>query len=105
PENENARVATVCAAKVGKPPEPKQFYADLVTRGTLARKTFTSPHGLNVISKMNNSHIRAQAIVSFGGIGSASALAKFYCMLASGRTFHRDNFFALQTNRWIWNTL
>src|SRR5262245_27164301 len=75
PESENARVATVYAAKSGKPPEPKQFYADLVTPGTLARKTFTSPHGLNVISKMNNSHIRAQPIVSFGGIGSASTLA------------------------------
>ena len=60
------------------------FYRDLVTPGTLARKTFTSPYGLNVISKMNDPKIRAQPIVSFGGIGSASALAKFYSMLANG---------------------
>src|SRR5215475_4436888 len=77
PESENARVATVYAAKSGKPPEPKQFYSDLVTPGTLARKTFTSPYGLNVISKMNDPAVRAEPIVSFGGIGSASALVKF----------------------------
>src|SRR5882762_5175083 len=40
PEKENSRVATMYAARSGKPPEPKQFYADLVTPGTLARKTF-----------------------------------------------------------------
>jgi CubicO group peptidase (beta-lactamase class C family) len=105
PENENTRVATVYAAKVGKPPEPKQFYADLVTPGTLARKTFTSPHGLNVISKMNNSHIRAQPIVSFGGIGSASALAKFYCMLANGGTLNGHTFFGGKTIEWMTTTL
>jgi hypothetical protein len=33
---------------------------------------------------MNDPHIRAQPNVSFGGIGSASALAKFYSMLANG---------------------
>src|SRR5213079_584954 len=78
PEKENPRVATIYAAKPGKPPESKNrqsgsdFYLDLVTPGTLARKTFTSPYGLHVISKMNNPSIRAKPIVSFGGIGSAS---------------------------------
>src|SRR5216684_776778 len=47
PERENPRVATMYAAKAGKPPEPKQFYTDLITLGTLARKTFTSPYGLH----------------------------------------------------------
>ena len=54
PEEQNSRVATIYAAKSGKSPEPAQFYRDLVTPGTLARKTFTSPYGLNVISKMND---------------------------------------------------
>ena len=54
PEKENPRVATIYAAKSGKPPEPKQFYIDLATPGTLARKAFTSPHGLHVVSAMNN---------------------------------------------------
>jgi hypothetical protein len=30
PEKENSRVATIYAAKSGKPPEPAQFYRDLV---------------------------------------------------------------------------
>ncbi len=112
PTKENSRVATMYAAKSGKPPEPKnrqsgsdQFYADLVTPGTLARKTFTSPYGLHVISKMNEPAIRAHPIVSFGGIGSASALAKFYSMLANGGKFDGQTFFSGKTIAWMTTTL
>jgi len=97
PEEQNSRVATIYAAKSGKPPEPAQFYRDLVTPGTLARKTFTSPYGLNVIRKMNDPDIRAQSIVSFGGIGSASALAKFYSLLANGGELNGQSFFSQET--------
>src|SRR6516225_6098643 len=101
PEQENSRVATIYAAKSRKPPEPAQFYRDLVTPGTLARKTFTSPYGLNVISKMNDPHIRAQPIVSFGGIGSVSALAKFYSMLANGGELNGQTFFSEEATAWM----
>ena len=97
PEAQNSRVATIYAAKSGKPPEPAEFYRDLVTAGTLARKTFTSPHGLNVISKMNDPQIRAQPNVSFGGIGSASALAKFYSVLANGGEVNGQTLFSRKT--------
>ena len=66
PEKEEPRVATVYAAKSGRPPEPKKFYSDLTTPGTLARKTFTSPYGLNSVSGMNTLENRARPIVSFG---------------------------------------
>ena len=111
PEKENSRVATMYAARSGKPPEPKNgqsgsdFYADLVTPGTLARKTFTSPYGLNAISGMNTPAIRAQPIVSFGGIGSAAALAKFYSMLANGGKADGQTFFSAQTLEWMSTTL
>ena len=105
PEKENSRVATIYAARSGKPPEPAQFYRDLVTRGTLARKTFTSPYGLNVISKMNDPDIRAQPNVSFGGIGSASALAKFYSMLANGGTLNGQTFISQETIERMTTTL
>jgi CubicO group peptidase (beta-lactamase class C family) len=105
PEMENARVATVYAAKSGKLPEPKQFYADLATPGTLVRKTFTSPYGLHAISKMNDPAIRAQPIVSFGGISSASALAKFYSMLATGGEFNGRTFLSDKTIGWMATTL
>jgi CubicO group peptidase (beta-lactamase class C family) len=105
PENENSRVATIYAAKSGKPPEPTQFYRDLVIPATLARKTFTSPYGLNVISKMNNPQIRALQNVSFGGIGSASALAKFYSMLANGGELNGQTFFSPKTIEGMTTTL
>jgi CubicO group peptidase (beta-lactamase class C family) len=105
PEEQNSRVATMYAAKAGKPPEPRQFYDDLVTPGTLARKTFTSPHGLNVISKMNDPLVRAQPIVSFGGIGNVSALAKFYSMLANGGKADGQTFFSGETLKWMKTTL
>ncbi len=105
PEKENPRVATMYAAKAGKPPEPKQFYVDLITPGTLARKTFTSPYGLHAVSAMNNTSVRAQPIVSFGGIGSAAALAKFYSVLANGGELDGQHFFSQETLRWMTTTL
>ena len=105
PEEENSRVATVYAAKSGRPPEPKQFYSDLTKPGTLARKTFTSPYGLNSVSRMNTPETRAQPIVSFGGIGSASALAKFYAMLANGGQLDGQTFFSEETVAWMTATL
>ncbi len=113
PEKENSRVATMYAAKTpkafGADPKNRQsgsdFYADLVTPGTLARKTFTSPYGLHAISKMNEYAIRAHPIVSFGGIGSASALAKFYSMLANGGKFEGQTFFSEKTIAWMTTTI
>ena len=111
PEKENSRVATIYAAKsrkaarAEKPPVRLGLLSDLVTPGTLARKTFTSPYGLHVISKMNDPAMRAQPIVSFGGIGSASALAKFYSMLANGGKFDGQTFFSRKTIAWMTTTL
>jgi CubicO group peptidase (beta-lactamase class C family) len=97
PDSEQDRVATMYAAKAGKPPEPKQFYVDLATPGTLARQTFTSPRGLHAVSALNAPEIRAQPIVSFGGIGSASSLAKFYAVLANNGRLHDRRFFSRET--------
>src|SRR3954452_20829546 len=97
PEEQNSRVATIYPAKSGKVPEPAEFYRDLVTPGTLARQTFTSPYGLNVISKMNDREIRAIPNVSFGGIGNASALAKFYSVLANGGEVNGQTLFSRKT--------
>jgi CubicO group peptidase (beta-lactamase class C family) len=111
PEEENPRVATVYAAKSGRPPEPKNrqsgsdFYLDLVTPGTLARRTFSSPYGLQSVSGMNTPENRAQPIVSFGGIASASALAKFYSMLANGGKLDGQTFFSEETIAWMTTAL
>jgi len=105
PEKENWRVATMYAAKAGKPPEPKQFYNDLTKRGTFARKVFTSPYGLHAVSAMNKPELRALPIVSFGGIGSANSLAKFYAMLANGGELEGHQFLSAKTLGWMTATL
>ena len=105
PEKQNARVATTYAAKRGKPPEPAKFYRDLATPGTLARKAFTSPAGLHTVSAMNKPGLRAQAIVSFGGIGSGNSLGKFYAMLANGGQMDGQQFFSPKTLDWMKTTL
>jgi CubicO group peptidase (beta-lactamase class C family) len=46
---------------------------------------------------MNTPAVRAQPIVSFGGIGSAPALAKFYSTLANGGKFEGQTFFSEET--------
>ena len=101
PEKENARTATIYAPKIGKAPTPAQFYRDVATPGTFAHKVFTSPRGLNAVSDMNKPEIRGQPIVSFGGIGNAHSLGKFYSMLAEGGA----PFFSEQTMRWMTTTL
>jgi CubicO group peptidase (beta-lactamase class C family) len=105
PESENSRVATMYAARAGKPAEPKQFYIDLATKGTIARKAFTSPAGLQSVSGMNNASIRAESFVSFGGIGSADSLAKFYAMLANGGELDGHSFFGEKALEWMNTTL
>jgi CubicO group peptidase (beta-lactamase class C family) len=93
PESENHRVATSYAAKAGATPVPVAFYRDLATPGTLARKVFSSPAGLNSVAAMNTRENMALPIVSFGGIGNAASLAKFYALLANGGELDGVRFF------------
>ena len=110
-EKENARVATMYAGKVGKASEPQNrqsgsdFYEDLAKPGTFARKVFSSPSGLSAVSDMNKPENRARSIVSFGGIGSANSLAKFYAVLANGGRIEDRRFFSEKTMRWMTATL
>ncbi len=97
PDSEQNRVATIYAAKADGPVVPAEFYRDLATPGTLARKTFTSPRGLHAVSAMNSKENRAMPIVSFVGIGSTASLAKFYAMLANGGELNGFRFFAEET--------
>lgn len=112
PESENHRVATIYAGKVGKTPEPRNrqsrsdFYRDLATQGTVARRAFSSPCGLNAVSDMNKPENRARSFVSFGGIGSAHSLGKFYAMLANGGSeLDGRLFFTERTMHWMTTAL
>ena len=104
PAEKNNRVATIYPAKASSAP-PDEFYRALATPGTLQRKTFTSPHGLHAVSAMNSPENRARAIVSFGGIGSAKSLAKFYAVLANGGELGNRRFFRPETIAQMTTTL
>ena len=99
PNELNSRAATGYAAKAGQQPQPAQFYRDLTAEGTLQRRVFTSPYGLHSVSSMNKPEIRAQPFVSFGGMGTAAALARFYGMLARGGTMDGRRYFTTDTIR------
>jgi CubicO group peptidase (beta-lactamase class C family) len=105
PEEQNHRAATIYAAKAGGDAMPAQFYRDLTTPGTFVRKAFTSPAGLHSVVAMNSVAMRALPLVSFGGIGSASSLGKFYAMLANGGHIDGRKFFAQTTINWMTTTL
>ncbi len=105
PAEENIRVATIHAAKAGGAAEPAAFYQALAMPGTLERKTFTSPRGLHSVSAMNAPENRALSIVSFGGIGSARALGKFYGMLANGGELAGRRYFTSATIAQMTTTL
>ena len=92
PAEKNNRVATIYPAKASSAPRD-EFYRALATPGSLHRKTFTSPHGLHAVAAMNSPENRSRAIVSFGGIGSAKSLAKFYAVLANGGELGNRRFF------------
>jgi CubicO group peptidase (beta-lactamase class C family) len=105
PDSEQKRVATIYPAKAGGAASPAEFYRGLATPGTLARKAFTSPRGLQAVSDMNRKENRALPIVSFGGIGSATSLAKFYAMLANGGELDGLRFFERNTIAQMTTTL
>jgi hypothetical protein len=50
---------------------------------------------------MNAPHIRSAEFPSMGGIASASALAKFYAMLAHGGTWNGAVFFKKEALDWM----
>jgi CubicO group peptidase (beta-lactamase class C family) len=97
PVEENARAATVYPARASSATLPDDFYRALASPGTIQRKTFTSPRGLHAVSAMNTSENRARPFVSFGGIGSATSLAKFYAMLSNGGKIGGRRFFSQHT--------
>lgn len=96
PESEHPRVAQMLAARAGCGDTEDEFHEALANPASLTRKAFLAPGGLPGASAMNSPVARSASIPSLGGIGSARALAKFYCMLAiggqwEGRRFVSEN--------------
>lgn len=78
PQCEWHRVARLYPGKVEENDLADAFYKQLTTSGTYTRRAFSSPRGLHAIHEMNESKAWAAGLPALGGVGTASALAKFY---------------------------
>lgn len=96
--------AAIYPAK-NSPPKGDPFYTAFLTTSSLTARAFASPRGLHSVAAMNGPEARGAAFGAFGGIGTASALAKFYAMLAAGGALDGRRFFQADTLGWMTKTL
>lgn len=78
PASEFDRVATLYPGKATQHDLTDGFYKALTTPGTFTRQAFASPHGLHAVSEMNEPKAWKSGLPALGGVGTATALAKFY---------------------------
>ncbi|MFT3990251.1 MAG: serine hydrolase domain-containing protein [Luteolibacter sp.] len=78
PEEQWPRVGKLYPGKAAKPDLEAGFYKEFNTEGSLTRRAFGSPRGLQAVHEMNESQAWAAGLSAMGGVGTASALAKFY---------------------------
>ena len=78
PETQWHRVARLYPGKAGKDDLADAFFKQLTVSGSFTRRAFASPRGLHAIQDMNEPRAWAAGLPALGGVGTASALAKFY---------------------------
>jgi CubicO group peptidase (beta-lactamase class C family) len=84
PASEWPRVARLYPGKARQAELTDGFYRQLSTAGTMTHRAFASPRGLHAIHEMNEPRAWTAALPALGGIGTASALAKFYQAVIGG---------------------
>lgn len=77
------RIATVYPPKSIKPNDDElPFFRSLANKDSLATAIFASPGGMRALSDINQLDYLQAGLPALGGVGSASALARFYQVLA-----------------------
>jgi CubicO group peptidase (beta-lactamase class C family) len=84
PREEWSRVAVLYPGRMGPGAREQEFLQAFNTPGSLTRRTFVSPTGLNAVADFNQPATWERGFASMGGVGSARGLGKFYAMLAQG---------------------
>ncbi|MDZ4287095.1 MAG: serine hydrolase domain-containing protein [Prosthecobacter sp.] len=82
PQEQWGRVSPVYPGKINPANQDQPFLKAFNTPGSLTRRTFTSPVGLNAVSDVNQPDLWARGLASMGGVASAHGLGKFYAVLA-----------------------
>lgn len=101
PPEQHERIAQMLAARAGCGDAESAFAEAMAVPDSLTRKAFTGPAGPAGASAMNTPEVRAHSLPSLGGIGSASALAKFYSMLSLGGEWEGRTYFSAQALEWM----
>jgi CubicO group peptidase (beta-lactamase class C family) len=78
PEEQWSRVAKLYPGKAAAEDFQSGFYREFNTEGTLSRRAFGSPRGLHSVQEMNDPKAWSAGFPAMGGVGTASALARFY---------------------------
>lgn len=104
PESEIDRVAPVFPAKTS-PPNGDLFYQEFFRSGSFTARAFTSPRGLHSAAALNKPEALTVGFPGFGGVGTASGLAKFYAMLETGGSLDGRRYFEPATLERMTTTL
>ena len=87
PPELDSRMARMHAARAEDLREPGPFERALAAPATLTARSFARPEGLSGAAATNRPEVWRASIPSFGGIGNARSLARFYERLAAGEFF------------------
>jgi CubicO group peptidase (beta-lactamase class C family) len=104
PQERVHEASAIFPAKNGSPKDDP-FYVAFMTPSSLTARAFASPRGLHSVAAMNTAEGRTASLGAFGGVGSASSLAKFYAMLAEGGALEGRRFFKPSAMEWMTNIL
>jgi CubicO group peptidase (beta-lactamase class C family) len=103
PRQEHHRVATMLSARIDELPAQASdtFAKAFADPSSLTRRAFACPRGLGGVASMNTPPYREAHFPAMGGIGSASALARFYSILAEECSGRDDGIFMSTTRGWL----
>lgn len=87
PDELHPFVARMHAAKAGELKEPGPFEYALSDPASLTARSFARPAGVAGAAPTNRAEVWRASLPSFGGIGNARSLARFYDRLAAGEFF------------------
>lgn len=87
PEELDSHVARMHAARVEDLKKPGPFEAALADKSSLTARSFAQPAGIQGAAATNRPEVWRASLPSFGGVGNARSLARFYDRLAAKEFF------------------
>jgi len=87
PDELHPLVARMHAARLEDLKEPGPFEDALADKSSLTARSFAPPAGIQGAAATNRPEVWRASLPSFGGIGNARSLARFYDRLAAGEFF------------------